>query len=633
MKELITHLAWRLLGALIGLLAGGALGLFLGEVIAEMLNVSNFEGGRGYFVVFLMVPLFALAGAILGAIMIYLPWRQNLGISATLLVVLGIFLFTQRYQFIPAPPVVEPLGNFELLTYSSKDWGDYYGLRYRGEPFPIAGRAGMFGDQPATYERLNAIITFTLPITMTESAFVVNVGDPNNTSFFYLVREVDGQAKVEYLSDTSGGTVAADWLDVAPADPTASRDLTLHRGGLAGEGRWLLLGDNCVLDVHTLTAYPFATYPLQDGSDASLTQFKLPLGLSPDQQSLVRLGSSDVRDWGAGDFRGYVAKLMVYNFVTGDSYSLPVDRSQMRYAATELIDGAWLNHYFTWQSVAGAPDRLVARSPLIPLPYQGWLTGDEPDQQYKLVPVKAELLDKVVGFLEQKFKAVQLETTRYDTSTYIDLQIGEQKLSVSYANDGYSEPAINLWLATGEGQDGTLLVEIAQQFDAVLKTGVYDGLFLGDPVAITEPVIEGVVTFTNLSQEHTDEAVQYEPIPPVGGKHANQWLNCGVYNEPIQNEKAVHSLEHGAIWITYQPTLPADQVAQLQALTKAGSYRLLSPYPGLPSPIVVSAWGLQLQVESADDPRLAQFVQTYENRPDGPEYGAPCSGGVGEPES
>lgn len=96
---------------------------------------------------------------------------------------------------------------------------------------------------------------------------------------------------------------------------------------------------------------------------------------------------------------------------------------------------------------------------------------------------------------------------------------------------------------------------------------------------------------------------------------------------------AVHSLEHGAVWITYQPTLPADQIEQLQALTKAGPYRLLSPYPGLPSPIAVSAWGLQLQVADAADPRLATFVQTYENRKDGPEYGASCQGGVGTPAS
>ena len=109
-------------------------------------------------------------------------------------------------------------------------------------------------------------------------------------------------------------------------------------------GRWLLLGDNCVLDVQTLTAYRFDTYPLQDGADAALNQSKLPLGLSPDQHSLVRVGESDVRDWGTQDYRGTVARLIVFDFVDGSSYTLAVDRSLMRYPAVETLDGAWLDH-------------------------------------------------------------------------------------------------------------------------------------------------------------------------------------------------------------------------------------------------------------------------------------------------
>lgn len=143
--------------------------------------------------------------------------------------------------------------------------------------------------------------------------------------------------------------------------------------------------------------------------------------------------------------------------------------------------------------------------------------------------------------------------------------------------------------------------------------------------------IEGVQTFRNLDRGHTTGAVIYDPIPPVGGQHSSQWLNCGVYEEPVSNENAVHSLEHGAVWITYQPDLPAEEVQKLEDITRKSDYRLLSPYPELPSPIVVSAWGFQLKLDSPDDRRLMDFINKYEQYPLGPEPGATCTGGVGDP--
>lgn len=142
--------------------------------------------------------------------------------------------------------------------------------------------------------------------------------------------------------------------------------------------------------------------------------------------------------------------------------------------------------------------------------------------------------------------------------------------------------------------------------------------------------ITGVATFTP-ARGHQDGKLTYEQTPPVGGIHNPVWQNCGIYTAPIANENGVHSLEHGAIWITYQPDLPREQVTELQLLTRQSGYRLLSPYPGLPSPIVASAWGYQLKIEQANDPRLPRFIQRYEQNPQGPEPGAPCSGGVGAP--
>jgi hypothetical protein len=55
---------------------------------------------------------------------------------------------------------------------------------------------------------------------------------------------------------------------------------------------------------------------------------------------------------------------------------------------------------------------------------------------------------------------------------------------------------------------------------------------------------------------------------------------------------------------------------------------VLSPYPGLPAPVVASAWGKQLKLTGADDPRLAAFIREYRQGPQTPEPGAACTGGL-----
>lgn len=96
----------------------------------------------------------------------------------------------------------------------------------------------------------------------------------------------------------------------------------------------------------------------------------------------------------------------------------------------------------------------------------------------------------------------------------------------------------------------------------------------------------------------------------------------------MPNEYAVHSLEHGAAWVTYRPDLPAEQVRQLAALSEINEitreYVLVSPYEGIPAPIVVVAWGVWVPFESAADPLLAPTVMGYSRGAGGGKPFAPC---------
>ena len=150
------------------------------------------------------------------------------------------------------------------------------------------------------------------------------------------------------------------------------------------------------------------------------------------------------------------------------------------------------------------------------------------------------------------------------------------------------------------------------------------------------PVPSGTVVFAESDHAHVTGTVSYDRTPPAGGAHSAVWLNCGVYPDPVPDENAVHSLEHGAVWITYRPDLATDEVAQLRQFAESHrvgtqGYIILSPYPGIPSPIVASAWGAQLAVPSPGDPDLAAFVQHYAGGAQGGEPGGECTGGVGSP--
>ena len=142
--------------------------------------------------------------------------------------------------------------------------------------------------------------------------------------------------------------------------------------------------------------------------------------------------------------------------------------------------------------------------------------------------------------------------------------------------------------------------------------------------------LEGVRTVEIEDRTHVEGEVDYPDEPPLGGPHNAVWVNCGRYDQPVPNELAVHALEHGAVWITHPTGLSDAELSPLDELAANQSHVLVSPLPGATA-TTATAWGAQLEVESADDPDLATFIETYLQGPQTPEPGAPCSGGVGQP--
>ena len=142
---------------------------------------------------------------------------------------------------------------------------------------------------------------------------------------------------------------------------------------------------------------------------------------------------------------------------------------------------------------------------------------------------------------------------------------------------------------------------------------------------------EGIEVYPSTTNRTVDGPIDYNRKPPTNGNHAPLWQNCGFYQEPLQDRHAVHSMDHGVVWITYRPELPQQQLEILRPYGNE-NYVMVSPYPGQDAPVIATSWRVQLQLNSADDPRLEQFVNEFKRSELAPLSGNRCILGVGNPE-
>ncbi len=180
------------------------------------------------------------------------------------------------------------------------------------------------------------------------------------------------------------------------------------------------------------------------------------------------------------------------------------------------------------------------------------------------------------------------------------------------------------WVVGGAAAVGIIALVVASIVFAPKPPATYGAL---DSAGAS---IAGVETFENKTT-HTDEPVVYEQSPPAGGPHNPVWLNCGIYTEPQNDENAVHSLEHGAVWVTYDAAALSDDDLQRLREQLPSTYVILSPYEGLDSPLVLSAWNAQLKLDSVDDERIPEFFEEYWRNQNVPEPNAICTGALDGP--
>jgi hypothetical protein len=157
-----------------------------------------------------------------------------------------------------------------------------------------------------------------------------------------------------------------------------------------------------------------------------------------------------------------------------------------------------------------------------------------------------------------------------------------------------------------------------------------DGKKPDSPQPLPENPPKGLEVYPATTSRIVEGPIQYDRHPPTNGDHAPLWQKCGFYRESIEDRHAVHSLDHGVVWITYRPDLPQHQLETLRPYGNE-NYVMVSPYPGQNAPVIATSWRVQLKLNGANDPRLEQFVNEFKISELAPLSGNRCVLGVGNP--
>lgn len=117
-------------------------------------------------------------------------------------------------------------------------------------------------------------------------------------------------------------------------------------------------------------------------------------------------------------------------------------------------------------------------------------------------------------------------------------------------------------------------------------------------------------TVSYATRRHTDLPVVYTDWPAVGGDHDACWLDFVQYDEPVDEARLVHSLEHGTVVLLYNcPAGCADDLAQLSSYAEQLNWWwIVAPDTRMTAQFAVLTWGHRLLLDCVDETTIDAFV-------------------------
>ncbi|MGH3104950.1 MAG: DUF3105 domain-containing protein [Gaiellaceae bacterium] len=139
-----------------------------------------------------------------------------------------------------------------------------------------------------------------------------------------------------------------------------------------------------------------------------------------------------------------------------------------------------------------------------------------------------------------------------------------------------------------------------------------------------------IQTFPSQGRAHVEtlsKGFKYNSFPPTSGQHNPVPAPFDVYEEPVEQMRLVHNLEHGAVVIQYGEDVPPATVTQIVEWYRDDPNGIvIAPLPALKSTIALAAWnaapdrpgteadpgtGILARCPTFDEDAFDAFVDTY----------------------
>lgn len=110
-----------------------------------------------------------------------------------------------------------------------------------------------------------------------------------------------------------------------------------------------------------------------------------------------------------------------------------------------------------------------------------------------------------------------------------------------------------------------------------------------------------------------DQHATYQTNPPTSGSHHGQPAEWGVYDKELPDEKLVHNLEHGGIWISYKD-LNEEELKTLKKIAKNYPRSvIMTPRAKNDTRIALASWGRLLKLDTVDSEQIRSFIKNNRN--------------------